>query len=58
MFFFFFFLILEVGRTLPKSVGWAGLGLKLKGLVTVHKHSYQTLPHLLQNVNYSRSACK
>jgi len=24
----------------------------------VHKHSNQPLPHLLQNVNYSRSACK
>jgi hypothetical protein len=53
-----FFFILEVGWTRPKSVGGAGLGPKLKGLVTVHKHSNQPLPHLLQNVNYSHSTCK
>jgi len=47
-----------MGRTRPRSVGWASPGPKPNGLVTVHQHSNQPLHHLLQNVNYSRSACK
>jgi len=47
-----------MGRTRPRSVGWAWPGPKPNGLVTVHQHSNQPLHHLLQNVNYSRSACK
>jgi len=39
-------------------MGWAKLGPKPNGLVTVYKHSNQPPHHLLQNVNYSRSACK
>jgi len=54
----FFFFIPKVGWTRPKSVGWARLGPKLKGLVPVHKLNNQPLPHFLQKVNYSRSACK
>ena len=47
-----------MGRIRPRSMGWAWPGPKPNGLVTVHQHSNQPLDHLLQNVNYSRSACK
>jgi len=47
-----------MGRTRPRSVGWAWPGPEPNGLVTVHQHSNQPLDHLLQNVNYSCSACK